>query len=82
MMNSIGAKVHKLRKEKGNPPRPSGKKLMSLSHALGVTPDFLLGIEDDAQTAEDKLFISRYLKSDVDIKHKIRNILDIISSKG
>jgi transcriptional regulator with XRE-family HTH domain len=105
MMNSIGTRVQKLRKEKGyslaklaelsgssktfvwglekcNHPRISGEKLMKLSHVLGVTPDILLGIEEHAHEAEDKLFISKYLKSDVDIKHKIRKILDIFSVNG
>ncbi len=67
--------------ENKDPPRPSGEKLALIAEALDVTPDFLLGVETEPQTAEDKAFFRKYQKMDSDQKQQIREMLDIIRRK-
>lgn len=67
--------------ENKDPPRPSGEKLALIAEALDVTPDFLLGVETEPQTAEDKAFFRKYQKMDTTQKQQIREMLDIINRK-
>lgn len=68
--------------ENKDPPRPSGEKLALIASALGVTTDYLLGIDaEKLETAEDKAFFRKYQKMDSSQKHQIREMLDIISKK-
>jgi transcriptional regulator with XRE-family HTH domain len=67
--------------ENKNPPRPSGEKLALIAEALDVTPDFLLGVETEVETAEDKAFFRKYQKMDPKTKAQIRDMLDIINRK-
>jgi len=67
--------------ENKNPPRPSGEKLTLIAEALGVTPDFLLGLDKEIESAEDKAFFRKYQKMDPDQKSQIRDMLDIINKK-
>lgn len=65
--------------ENKDPPRPSGEKLALIAAALDVTADFLLGVETEPQTAEDKAFFRKYQKMDTAQKQQIREMLDIIN---
>ncbi len=67
--------------ENKDPPRPSGEKLALIAAALDVTPDFLLGVETEVETAEDKAFFRKYQKMDPKAKAQIRDMLDIINRK-
>lgn len=67
--------------ENKNPPRPSGEKLALIAEALGVTPDYLLGLDKELESAEDKAFFRKYQKMDSDQKSQIRDMLDIINKK-
>ena len=67
--------------ENKDPPRPSGEKLTLIAEALDVTPDFLLGVETEVETAEDKAFFRKYQKMDPKTKAQIRDMLDIINRK-
>jgi transcriptional regulator with XRE-family HTH domain len=67
--------------ENKDPPRPSGEKLAVIAEALDVTPDFLLGLETEPETAEDKAFFRKYQKMDATQKQQIREMLDIINRK-
>ena len=62
-----------------DPPRPSGEKLALIAAALDVTPDFLLGVETEPETAEDKAFFRKYQKMEPEQKQQIRQMLDIIN---
>jgi transcriptional regulator with XRE-family HTH domain len=65
--------------ENKDPPRPSGEKLALIAEALGVTPDFLLGVETEPETAKDKAFFRKYQKMEPEQKQQIRQMLDIIN---
>ncbi len=67
--------------ENKDPPRPSGEKLALIAEALGVTGDFLLGVDTEPETAEDKAFFRKYQKMESEQKQQIREMLDIISRK-
>jgi transcriptional regulator with XRE-family HTH domain len=67
--------------ENKDPPRPSGEKLALIAAALDITPDFLLGVETEVETAEDKAFFRKYQKMDPKTKAQIRDMLDIINRK-
>ena len=68
--------------ENKDPPRPSGEKLALIADALGVTTDYLIGVEpEDLQTAEDKAFFRKYRRMDEPEKEKLRQMLDIIKKK-
>jgi transcriptional regulator with XRE-family HTH domain len=67
--------------ENKNPPRPSGEKLALIAAALGVTPDFLLGVETEVESAEDKAFFRKYQKMTPDVKSQIREMLEVINKK-
>lgn len=67
--------------ENKDPPRPSGEKLALIAVALGVTPDYLLGVEPEVESAEDKAFFRKYQKMDAPRKAQIREMLEIINRK-
>jgi transcriptional regulator with XRE-family HTH domain len=67
--------------ENKDPPRPSGEKLALIAEALGVTPDYLLGVEPEVERAEDKAFFRKYQKMDAPRKAQIREMLEIINRK-
>lgn len=67
--------------ENKEPPRPSGEKLALLADALDVTTDFLLGIESNEESAEDRAFFRKYQKMDAPQKAQLRQMLDIIKKK-
>lgn len=67
--------------ENKDPPRPSGEKLALIAGALDVTTDYLLGVEPEVQSAEDKAFFRKYQKMDARTKTQIRQMLDIIDKK-
>ena len=67
--------------ENKNPPRPSGEKLTLIAEALGVTPDYLLGLDKELESAEDKAFFRKYQRMEADQKSQIRDMLDIINKK-
>ena len=67
--------------ENKKPPRPSGEKLALIAEALGVTPDFFLGLDDEVENAEDKAFFRKYQKMDTATKAQIREILEVINKK-
>jgi transcriptional regulator with XRE-family HTH domain len=67
--------------ENKDPPRPSGEKLALIATALDVTPDYLLGVEPEVESAEDKAFFRKYQKMDARTKTQIREMLDIINKK-
>lgn len=67
--------------ENKNPPRPSGEKLALIAAALDVTPDFLLGLEAEVGSAEDKAFFRKYQKMDPSVKSQIREMLEVINKK-
>lgn len=67
--------------ENKDPPRPSGEKLALIATALDVTPDYLLGVEPEFESAEDKAFFRKYQKMDAKTKTQIREMLDIINKK-
>lgn len=68
--------------ENKNPPRPSGEKLALIAKALDVTPDFLLGVENNLETAEDKEFFRKYLEMRPDQKLLFRKIMTEIIKSG
>lgn len=65
--------------ENKDPPRPSGEKLALIAEALGVTADFLMGVETVPETAEDKAFFRKYQKMEPEQKQQIRQMLEIIN---
>lgn len=65
--------------ENKDPPRPSGEKLALIAEALDVTADYLLGVDAEPSTAEDKAFFRKYQKMDAPQKQQIREMLDIIN---
>jgi transcriptional regulator with XRE-family HTH domain len=65
--------------ENKDPPRPSGEKLNLIAAALDVTADYLLGVEAEPETAEDKAFFRKYQKMEAPQKQQIREMLDIIN---
>ena len=67
--------------ENKNPPRPSGEKLALIAAALDVTPDFLLGLEVEVGSAEDKAFFRKYQKMEPSVKSQIREMLEVINKK-
>ena len=67
--------------ENKDPPRPSGEKLALIATALDVTPDYLLGVETEVGTAEDKAFFRKYQKMDDTQKSQIRDMLEVINKK-
>jgi transcriptional regulator with XRE-family HTH domain len=67
--------------ENKDPPRPSGEKLALIARALDVTPDYLLGVETEIETAEDKAFFRKYQKMNSAQKSQIRDMLEIINRK-
>ena len=67
--------------ENKDPPRPSGEKLALIAAALDTTPDFLLGVEKEPESAEDKAFFRKYQKMDPQQKTQIREMLEVINKK-
>jgi transcriptional regulator with XRE-family HTH domain len=67
--------------ENKDPPRPSGEKLALIAKALDVTPDYLLGVEIEVESAEDKAFFRKYQKMTATQKSQIREMLEIINRK-
>lgn len=67
--------------ENKDPPRPSGEKLALIAAALDVTPDYLLGVETQVESAEDKAFFRKYQKMDAAQKSQIREMLEVINKK-
>ncbi|MGO9547871.1 MAG: helix-turn-helix domain-containing protein [Rhodomicrobium sp.] len=67
--------------ENKDPPRPSGEKLALIAAALDTTPDFLLGVEMEPESAEDKAFFRKYQKMDPQQKTQIREMLEVINKK-
>lgn len=67
--------------ENKNPARPSGEKLALIATALDVTPDFLLGMEAEVGSAEDKAFFRKYLKLNPAVKSQLREMLEVINKK-
>lgn len=67
--------------ENKDPPRPSGEKLALIAKALDVTPDYLLGVETEVESAEDKAFFRKYQKMTAIQKSQIREMLEIINRK-
>lgn len=65
-------------------PKPSADKLAKIAKALGVTTEYLSGVdktmsEDEALLdAQDKAFFRKYRNLDEETKAKIRGILDIV----
>jgi hypothetical protein len=55
--------------------------LQETSHdpdALDTTPDFLLGVEKEPESTEDKAFFRKYQKMDPQQKTQIREMLEVI----
>lgn len=67
--------------ENKDPPRPSGEKLALIAEALDVTPDYLLGLDTQVESAEDKAFFRKYQKMDAPQKTQIREMLEVINKK-
>ncbi|MFA5952215.1 MAG: helix-turn-helix transcriptional regulator [Hyphomicrobium sp.] len=67
--------------ENKDPPRPSGEKLALIAEALDTTPDYLLGLDKEEQSAEDKAFFRKYQKMDTAQKTQIREMLEVINKK-
>ncbi len=67
--------------ENKDPPRPSGEKLALIAEALDVTPDYLLGLDTEVESAEDKAFFRKYQKMDAPQKTQIREMLEVINKK-
>lgn len=67
--------------ENKDPPRPSGEKLALIAGALDTTPDYLLGLDKEAESAEDKAFFRKYQKMDDTQKKQIREMLEVINKK-
>jgi transcriptional regulator with XRE-family HTH domain len=67
--------------ENKDPPRPSGGKLALIAEALDVTPDYLLGLDAEVQSAEDKAFFRKYQKMEPGQKTQIREMLEVINKK-
>ena len=67
--------------ENKDPPRPSGEKLALIAKSLDVTPDYLLGVETEVETAHDKAFFRKYQKMSGPQKSQIREMLEIINRK-
>jgi len=65
--------------ENKNPPRPSAEKIGKIAAVLGVTSEFLLDTSEKSPTpeVEDTAFFRKYQKLDLEVKAKIRSIVEV-----
>jgi transcriptional regulator with XRE-family HTH domain len=68
--------------ENKNPPRPSAEKLSAIAKALGVTVDYLFGVDDQTKTeAEDMAFFREYSGLPEETREQLRDMAKILSKK-
>lgn len=68
--------------ENKNPPRPSAEKLSVIAKALGVTVDYLFGVDDQTKAeAEDMAFFREYSGLPDETREQLRDMAKILSKK-
>jgi transcriptional regulator with XRE-family HTH domain len=65
--------------ENKDPPRPSADKISKIAVVLGVTGDYLMGVDDvNLQSAEDRAFFRKYHLMSSVTRAKLRKMANLL----
>tara|TARA_R110002072_G_scaffold301207_1_gene480498 strand:- start:534 stop:869 length:336 start_codon:yes stop_codon:yes gene_type:complete len=68
--------------ENKDPPRPSAAKLSAIAKVLGVTVDYLFGVDEQTKAkAEDMAFFREYSDLPEKTREQLRNMAKILTVK-